>query len=849
MERKHGLHVLFNRSRINILKNLLIILFTACFLPAIGQISISSSLSHSTILCGDNRVFVAGNNNWGQLGFDTYETFNTFTPLYTEKKFKQLIAGIGDFSVGLSLNGEVFVFGKNSNGVRGNASLSNISPNHAMTKVLGGETEGEYLDSVVEISVARSTVIALLNTGEVVAWGANDHGILGIGNFEVSERTTPVYVKNKEGKRLNNIKKISAGPFHVYALDNNGEVWAWGTNDRYQLSTNSSTGRRAFADKVMINESEFLDNIVSISAGGAFGLFLRSTGRIYGAGLYRSDSIPAEQYVSKLPSSSGESYLENVISISAGFQHALAVVEKPNLVEIYTWGKNYYNSKSDSTGQLGLGNYEILTAPNPLKVYDFPDSVPQSFISAGAGFRCSYIALEDSGRLKVKICGDNYYGELGIGDYQNRLGFSYLPRGYCKFRCPIANLGNDKFFCTPFKEELSVIYDSSIYKIDWFYNDTIIDSSKSSVSIEEPGRYKVHITDTTKDCAISESEILVQSKQPNFSWKDKYFCDDSVRFYAVSAESLKWYLDKSGDSIISENKQVTVPKNILENRNNIYTLFVKSEECQRIAVNMEENCTSCASEMPSVSMPDKFCLQFENNLKADGNYIEWFKPSTSFPFFVGNDLSYQPNALGQENLQVVNVDGKCPSDTLELDFFVTLCLPRYSLKGHVFAPKDAFPVWVYLYEYIDSVFFLIDSTQTGLDSTFLFRAEMGKKIIKAVSVNEKYAPTYFGNTSNRMLAYPLDLIDEIFDADIELENSVSVEDVNRMMLYFTNEDNLLILDKYASMRIYSMNGQLLKTCNNCKQISIEEFPNGLYAALILTEGKVQSNKILKGRVR
>jgi alpha-tubulin suppressor-like RCC1 family protein len=60
-------------------------------------------------------------------------------------------------------------------------------------------------------------------------WGKNMKGQLGNGTYE--DRNLPVFVKNEESKgHLKEIVDISLGRNHTVVLNQNGEIYLWGTN-------------------------------------------------------------------------------------------------------------------------------------------------------------------------------------------------------------------------------------------------------------------------------------------------------------------------------------------------------------------------------------------------------------------------------------------------------------------------------------------------------------------------------------------------------------------------------------------------------------------------------------------
>jgi hypothetical protein len=92
------------------------------------------------------------------------------------------------------------------------------------------------LSGVKAVSAGRSFSLALLESGEVRAWGTNVEGELGDGNEEGPE-TCPAYCSKVPTavSSLSGVTAISAGFEHSLALLENGTVKAWGEGQWGQL--------------------------------------------------------------------------------------------------------------------------------------------------------------------------------------------------------------------------------------------------------------------------------------------------------------------------------------------------------------------------------------------------------------------------------------------------------------------------------------------------------------------------------------------------------------------------------------------------------------------------------------
>ncbi|MCZ2340413.1 MAG: hypothetical protein LC104_01295, partial [Bacteroidales bacterium] len=185
------------------------------------------------------------------------------------------------FAVARSAGGQVWSWGYNASGQLGIGNATTQS--RAVPVKLNGNTPAEYLSDALDISAGSDHVVALRkrageNFTTVWCWGQQSYGRLGNGLVAALAVTYPVQVQkdaSEGGGYLQDIVQVAAGSQHTLALDKDGQVWAWGDNG-YGALGDGGTTNRAYAKRVMLNAMTYLDNVVSIAAGG--------TSNIYGYG-------------------------------------------------------------------------------------------------------------------------------------------------------------------------------------------------------------------------------------------------------------------------------------------------------------------------------------------------------------------------------------------------------------------------------------------------------------------------------------------------------------------------------------------------------------------------------------
>jgi murein DD-endopeptidase MepM/ murein hydrolase activator NlpD len=194
----------------------------------------------------------------------------------------------------------------------------------------------EQLDNIVSISTGDFHSLALKKDGTVWAWGKNEYGQLGIGTSG-DEVTIPTQVKNLNGSGfLTDVKSIGAGNRYSIALKNDGTIWTWGNNEGRLRGVGSiPPGKLLYPVQVV---SGFFSNVIAIAAGGFHSLALNADGTIVAwgsnnVGQLGTGCTRCSIQVSPLRTKN----IENVKSISAGSSHSLAV---KNDGTVWGWGKS-----------------------------------------------------------------------------------------------------------------------------------------------------------------------------------------------------------------------------------------------------------------------------------------------------------------------------------------------------------------------------------------------------------------------------------------------------------------------------------------------------------------------------
>ena len=262
-----------------------------------GLYSLACDESGDAWAWGSNKC---SEDNYGQLGIGEP------TPPYYKSEPVQVKdeAGTGyladvvdvdagvDHSIGLEKlaeGGHVWCWGNNEVGQLGNDSTDDSD----LPVLVVGENSG-YLTGIVDVAVScgggqAGSSFALgefveshqTKKGCVWAWGENYSGQLGQGSSDNDAHPRPLKVQQDGGDDLEDIVAVSAGKYHVLALDKDGYVWAWGYNKYGQIGQGSTQDWYEQAVKVKIDENTFLSDIVYIDAGFQYSMAIDRYGNIW----------------------------------------------------------------------------------------------------------------------------------------------------------------------------------------------------------------------------------------------------------------------------------------------------------------------------------------------------------------------------------------------------------------------------------------------------------------------------------------------------------------------------------------------------------------------------------------
>lgn len=239
-----------------------------------------------------------------------------------------------------------------------------------------------------EYTWEQAHFMGLRSDGTLWAWGRNDYGQLGFGNFEGTNQPAQV------GSDSNWVSVIPREVACV-GLRSDGTIWAWGSNQGNNLI--------GYGDRMspIPTPTQVGTNSDWIGIGGCFlstWFAIRTDGSLWSWGFNDYGQLGRDG-VTQTPGQIGTG--TDWIKVSGGAAHVLALRGDGSL---WAWGANW-------SGQLGIGTFDY--ANSPVRVGGIT-----SWTAIAAGPDHS-LALQADGSLWA--WGDNRHGKLGLGDSVARL--------------------------------------------------------------------------------------------------------------------------------------------------------------------------------------------------------------------------------------------------------------------------------------------------------------------------------------------------------------------------------------------------------------------------------------------
>uniref|UniRef100_A0A4W2G6U0 X-linked retinitis pigmentosa GTPase regulator n=1 Tax=Bos indicus x Bos taurus TaxID=30522 RepID=A0A4W2G6U0_BOBOX len=309
--------------------------------------------NHTLILTGGGQVYATGGNNEGQLGLgdtDERSAFHLISFFTSQHKIKQLSAG-SNTSAALTEDGELFMWGDNSEGQIGLQNITNICVPHQVTigKPISWiscgyyhsafvTTEGELYtfgepesgklglppkllvnhkvpqlvpgisEKVIQVACGGGHTVVLTEKA-VYTFGLGQFGQLGLGTFTF-ETSEPKVIESVKDKKISH---VCCGENHTALITESGLLYTFGDGRHGKLGLGMENFTNQFVPTLC---SSFLKYIVHLVACGGCHMLVFATPRLGMAEDIESDEINYSYLPSAIYVPISDPPLENVLQRS-----------------------------------------------------------------------------------------------------------------------------------------------------------------------------------------------------------------------------------------------------------------------------------------------------------------------------------------------------------------------------------------------------------------------------------------------------------------------------------------------------------------------------------------------------
>jgi alpha-tubulin suppressor-like RCC1 family protein len=309
-------------------------------------IAVAAGAAHTCAVTDDGAVRCWGAGDAGQLGLGSeLGALGPPAPAVALPGAAVSVAAGADYSCALLASGQASCWGA---GARGQLGTGDLTGRAAPAGVIS------FGAKATSLAAGARHACALLDSGRIACWGANDSGQLGQG--DAADRSGPALVELGRGDVL----AVAAGGDTTCVLLDGGEAKCWGANDRGQLGLGDAVAHPApQPGAIALGAGR---SATALGVGGAFACALLDTSQAkcwgdnrvmqLGAPIvgpaYGDDPNETGDFLPEAVQGGGRS----LRGIVAGRAHACAILDTH---DVRCWGDNSY-------GQLGAGDGDVHSA-------------------------------------------------------------------------------------------------------------------------------------------------------------------------------------------------------------------------------------------------------------------------------------------------------------------------------------------------------------------------------------------------------------------------------------------------------------------------------------------------------
>lgn len=225
----------------------------------------------------NNTLYAAGSNASGQLGIGTIKNETRINPVKVQENIKLIRSGKSGFAIALTLSGDLYSFGNNQFAQLGlGTTFNNDSSTNSVSLPTLIDLNKQI--KIIDIACGAQHTLLLSDKGEVYSFGSNLTGQLGL-DLDTTRKTVVGKPTKIDQKYFNNEKiiQISSTEFTSFALSENGNVYAFGENDKGLICNNDNDFNKYYN----VPTKTLLENIKKISTKSTTAMALSNDSKAY----------------------------------------------------------------------------------------------------------------------------------------------------------------------------------------------------------------------------------------------------------------------------------------------------------------------------------------------------------------------------------------------------------------------------------------------------------------------------------------------------------------------------------------------------------------------------------------
>ncbi|XP_031196416.1 X-linked retinitis pigmentosa GTPase regulator isoform X3 [Mastomys coucha] len=293
-------------------------------------ICLSCGDEHTAIVTGNNKLYMFGSNNWGQLGLGSKSAISKPTCIKALKPEKVKLAACGRNHTLVSTDtGGVYAAGGNNEGQLGLGDTDDRDTFHQIGFFTSSNT-------IKQLSAGANTSAALTEDGKLFMWGDNSEGQIGLKNK--SNVCIPHEVT--VGKP---ISWISCGYYHSAFVTMDGELYTFGEPEN---------GKLGLPSQLLINHRSpqrvlgIPERVIQVACGGGHTVVLtEKVVYAFGLGQFGQLGLGTFLFETSEPKIIERIKDQKISHISCGENHTALMTD---VGLMYTFGDGRH-------GKLGLG--------------------------------------------------------------------------------------------------------------------------------------------------------------------------------------------------------------------------------------------------------------------------------------------------------------------------------------------------------------------------------------------------------------------------------------------------------------------------------------------------------------